>query len=447
MQITENKAKGLAKEFNIKVIAKDFDSRFEEKVKELAPKIKIDGFRPGKVPANIVKARHGERVRSELIEDFLKEATQKIVKDNKLRLATDPYYDFKEIKPGKDFECLVKFDVLPEIKATDLKKLSFKKYTAKVDAKDIKESLETLASQHHTPAPIKKARKTKKGDIAVINFDGKTADGPIQGGSGKDFELELGSNMFIPGFEDQLIGKDKGEKVKVEVKFPDNYDKKLAGKPASFDVEIKDICEKQASKIDDELAKKLGLKNLKELEDAINKELQRQNDRVTHDLIKQDILDSLDKDHKVELPESMVKAEFNNICHRILQSENKHVHSQKEFDAFAKEQEKEYFPIAERRVKLGLVLAEMAKEHGIKVEQKEVNDEVLRHAQSMPGREQEVIEFYQKNPQALAEVRAPLLEEKVINFIIDKAKVTTEEITQKKLVDMTKKREEALEKK
>jgi len=447
MQITENKANGLAKEFAIKVPAKDIDSRFDKKAEQIAPKMKIDGFRPGKVPVNVVKSQQGDRIRGELIEDVLQDAMKKIIVDNKLRMATDPHYDLKENTPGKDFECVVKFEILPEIKVSDVKKLNLKKYTAKVDQKDIKESLDKIAEQHHNPEPIKTARKTKKDDVAVIDFDGKTADGPIQGGSGKDFPLELGAGMFIPGFEEQLIGKNKGDKVKVEVKFPDNYDKKLAGKPATFDVEIKDICEKKPAKVNDDLAKKLGLDDLKALEEAIKGELQKQNDGIAHDLIKQEILDTLDKDHKVELPKSMVEAEFTNICHRILQSEGKHVHSQKEFDDYAKKQEKEYYPIAERRVKLGLVLAELAKEHDIKVEQKEVNDEVLRHAQSMPGREQEVVEFYQKNPQALAEVRAPLLEGKAIDFIISKAKVTNEEITQKKLVDLANKREEALEKK
>lgn len=447
MQITENKAKGLAKEFSVKIPANDIDSRFDAKAEEMAPKMKIDGFRPGKVPVNIVKTRHGDEIRGKLIEDALHEAMKKIINDNKLRMATDPHYDLKENTPGKDFECVVKFEILPEIKITDVKKLNLKKYTAKVDPNDIKESLDKIAGQHHTPEPIKTARKTKEGDVAVIDFDGKTEEGPIQGGSGKDFPLELGANMFIPGFEEQLIGKNKGDKVVVEVKFPDNYDKKLAGKPATFDVEIKDICEKKPAKINDDLAKKLGLDDLKSLEEAVKGELQKQNDGISHDLVKQEILDTLDKDHKVELPESMVKAEFTNICHRLLQSEGQHVHNQKEFDDYAKKQEKEYYPIAERRVKLGLVLAELAKEHKIKIEQKEVNDEVLRHAQSMPGREQEVIEFYQKNPQALAEVRAPLLEGKVIDFIIDQAKVATEEVTQKKLFDLADKREEALESK
>tara|TARA_R110002050_G_scaffold15615_2_gene47947 strand:+ start:2989 stop:4347 length:1359 start_codon:yes stop_codon:yes gene_type:complete len=444
MQITENKANGLAKEFKIKVPTSDVDSRFDSKVKELAPKIKIDGFRPGKVPESVVRSRHGDRVRAELIEDVLQEATKKIITDNNLRMATDPHYDLNENTPGKDFEFTVKFETLPEVKPTDVKKISLKKYTAPVDAKDIKDSLDRIAEQNHISAPIKAARKTKNGDIAIIDFFGKTEDGPIQGGAGNDFNLELGSNMFIPGFEEQLVGKNKGDKVVVDLKFPDNYDKKLAGKPATFDVEIKDIHEKQPSKVNDELATKLGLKDLKALEEAINSELQKQNDGISHDLIKQEILDTLDKDHKIELPESMVRAEFNNICHRLLQSEGKHVHNHKEFEDYAKTQEKEYYSIAGRRVKLGLVLAELAKEHKIKVEQKEVNDEVLRHAHSMPGREKEVVEFYQKNPQALAEVRAPLLEGKVIDFIINQAKVTTEEITQKKLVDLAQKHEEAL---
>lgn len=448
MQVKELKSEKLKKEYEVCFPKSDMEAKFEEKIKDLASSMRIDGFRPGKIPPQIIRQRHGDKARQEMLSDTLEKATNELVSDKKLKLAVRPSYDIKEQGEGKDFKFVVTLETLPEIKPLKLEDLSFTRYTAKVDDKRITDAMKPFLERNQDSAPIKAKRKTKKGDVLVIDFLGKVDGTAFEGGAAKGHKLEIGSGAFIPGFEDQLIGKNVGDDVLVKVTFPKEYSKPLAGKDAEFEVKIHEIHEKIMPALDDAFAQKLGLKDLAALKDLFKGQIEQEHEGMGYEYIKQDVLNTLADHYTIDLPQTMVENEYHSICHRLEAHEGKDGNklSKEAFEKKSKEWRKEYYPIAERRVKLGLVLAEISKTEGLRVTGKELEEAVMRQAQGMPGQEKQVVEYYKKNPQAVESLRAPILEDKTIAHILDKAKVMDKEVGFEKLSKMIEKREEEMEK-
>jgi len=445
MQVKELKSAKLKREYEVTFSAQELDTRLEKQLSSLASTVRIDGFRPGHVPLPVIRQRYGAQAREEMLSEAVQEVTDTLIKDNAFELAGRPAYDVKEQDQGKDFKLKITFELLPKIDVIKLETLALTRYAVKVEEKKVQEALEGIAKKNQDSVPSKEKRKTKKGDVVLIDFLGKVSGKPFEGGKAEGYKLELGSNAFIPGFEDQLVGHHAGDKVVVKVAFPENYSKPLAGKDAEFDVTIQELHEKKMPAIDDAFAEKLGFKSLKDLKDFLKDTIQKEYDGMGHEYAKQDILTLLADHYTVDLPEIMVESEYHGICHRLDAEECGPGGHSPEFQKKCEGWRKEYYPIAERRVKLGLVLAAISNAEGVRVTRKEIEDEVMRQAYGMPGQENKVVEYYKKNPQAIENLKAPLLEEKVIAHILDKATVTKKEVSFEELSLMMKKREEEME--
>ncbi len=436
MKFKELKAEGLNREYEISVSAEDVDSRVAARLAEVGKKVKIAGFRPGKVPARVLNERYGQAAMGEVLEQLVNEYVMKLCNDNNLRPAVQPRIDIKVYDRTKGLDFDVKMEVLPEVEHMDYSKLSLTKKVVEVSEDEVNKSLENIASSHSSSEPLKTKRALKEGDIAVIDFVGRVDGVEFAGGKGSDYSLELGSGTFIPGFEDQIMGQNPGETFDVNVKFPENYGaKELAGKDAVFEVTVKDLHKKVAAKLDDELAKKLGLENLDALKDAVKKQHENQYEGFSRTHMKRDLLDLLDKEYKFDIPETLLEQELKNIVGQWKHQKDNQPESLGE-DAGKTEEEitAEYKPIAERRVRLGLVLTDLGRVEKIEVTDEDRRQAIFREAQRFPGQEQQVFEFFQKNPDALSSLEAPILEEHVVDLIIGKAKVKEEAVTVEELM-------------
>lgn len=447
MQVKEIKQDGLKHELEITIAANDIDKRIDIRLKEVSQTIRMPGFRPGKVPMNIMKKRYGKAVMGEVLEAAVNETSAKAIADKKLKPAMQPKIEVKEFDEGKDLIYSMAIEVLPEFKVADFKGVKLEKPVAKPEKKTIDESLEKIAESNQQTEEIKTKRATKDGDIVVIDFHGRTADDNVEhpGMHAHDHQLKLGGGQFIAGFEEQLVGKKPGEKVEVKVSFPENYGAaELAGRDAIFDTEIKAIHEPKTPKVDDELAKSLGLDNLEALRTAVEEQVQKDLDMHSRMKLKKELLDVLDDKHKFEVPQSMLDMEFDAIKRQIEMEQ-----AQSGSDAkLSKDEEEELKGIAERRVRLGLVLSEIGTENKITVADAELQKAVITEAQKYPGQEKEVFDYYSKNRQALESLRAPLFEEKVVDFILELAdvkekKVSVDELTAEIEDDKPKKKSSA----
>ena len=435
MQVKEIKNDGLSYELEVTVTASDIDSKIEDRLQEVGKTLRLPGFRPGKVPMNILKKRYSSAVMGEVLELAVNDSTAKVLKERNLRPAMQPKIEVKEFDIGKDLKYTMNLEVLPEFNVMNLKDIKAEKPVAKPEKAKIDEALERIASQNRETEVIKTARAAKKGDIVVIDFHGRTKDDnkEHEGMHGHDHELELGSNQFIAGFEEQLTGKKAGDKVAVEVTFPKPYHSEaLAGREAIFDVDLKEIREAKPAEINDAFAKRLGLESEAKLRELVEKQMQTEYDQLSRLKLKRALLDALDEGHDFAVPAGMLDMEYDSILRQIKmerQAENK-----SEEIKLEKEEEEELRAIAERRVRLGMILAEIGRANNIQVLDNELQAAVIREAQRYPGQEAQVFEFYRKNRQALESLRAPVFEEKVIDFIIELADVkdkpaTVEELT------------------
>lgn len=428
MQIKEIKKDGLKHDYEVTLTANDIDGRVDERLKEVSKTIRMPGFRPGKVPMNIMKKRYGKAVMGEVLESAVNESSQKVIQEKKLKPALQPKIEVKEFDEGKDLVYSMSIEVLPEFKVVDIKGVKLEKPVAKPEKKTIDEALERIAESNQTTQEIESKRATKDGDIVIIDFHGRTADDNFEhpGMHAHDHQLKLGSNQFIAGFEDQLVGKKVGDKVEVKVSFPENYGAaELAGRDAIFDTDIKAIHEAVTPKVDDELAKNLGLDDLKALRAAVEEQVQKDLDQHSRMKLKKSLLDVLDEKHEFEVPQSMLDMEFDAIKRQI---EMEQAHSGND-EKLSKEEEAELKEIAERRVRLGLVLSEIGNENKITVADAELQKAVIMEAQKYPGQEKQVFDYYSKNRQALESLRAPLYEEKVVDFLLELAEVKEKEVS------------------
>jgi trigger factor len=442
MQVTETVNEGLKREFKVVVPVADLASKVEARLDELKGQVRINGFRPGKVPVTHLKRLYGRAVMAETIEAAVREANSQIVTERGYKLVREPQVKLPEEKDaveqvieGKtDLAYTVEIEILPPIELADFKGIQVERLSAEVTEAQIDEAVQRIAEQSRPFAARGEGAKAESGDRAVIDFTGKIDGTPFEGGTGGDVTLHLGSGTFIPGFEDQLVGAAVGETRTVKVTFPQTYPAEhLAGKEAEFEVTVKALEAPQPVTVDDEFAKSLGLESLAKLREMVKGRLAQEHAAMSRQKVKRVLLDELDAKHKFGPPPSLVEDEFNNVWKTIqddLASRKRTFEDEGTTEEKAKD---EYRGIAERRVRLGLVIAEIGDKNAIKVTDEELSRAVMERARQMPGQEQKVWEFYRNNPDALAGLRAPIFEDKVIDYILELAKITDKTVTREEL--------------
>ena len=442
MQVTETVSDGLKREFKVVVPAADLASKADVRLGELKDQVRINGFRPGKVPVSHLKRLYGRAVMAEMIESAVREANAQIVTERGFRLVREPKVTLPEeqgtveqvIEGKSDLAYTMAIEILPAIELADFKGIQLERMSAEVTEAEIEESLAKIAEQSRPFAARAEGGKAESGDRVTIDFTGKMEGVPFEGGTGGDVALNIGSGQFIPGFEEQLIGVAAGEQRTVKVTFPQLYPAAhLAGKSAEFDVTVKSIELPQAVTIDDEFAKSLGLDSLAKLGDMVKERLTREHTGMSRQKVKRKLLDELDAKHKFAPPPSLVEDEFNNVWKTIVDDLQERKRTFEEEDTTEEKAKEEYRGIAERRVRLGLVIAEIGERAGIKVSDEELSRVVMDRARQVPGREQKVWDFYRNNPDALASLRAPIYEDKVIDYILELAKVTDKPVSREEL--------------
>lgn len=432
MQVTEINAEGLKRDFKVIVPAGHLETKMQAKLVEVARTVTMPGFRPGKVPMAIVRKKYGPSVMGEILEDAVNEGTGKAITDAGLRPAMQPKVEIVNYAEGADLEFSVAVEVLPEITVMDLATVALVRDKAVPPDAEVDETLTRIAERNETTEVVERA--SEDGDVAVIDFVGKKDGVAFPGGTGEGYSLKLGSNSFIPGFEAQLVGKTAGAEVLVEVTFPESYgNEDLAGKPATFDVKIKEVRASKPAAFDDELAKAVGLESLDALKSAIRDELGRALDAVSRMRLKRALLDVLAANHDFPIPPTMFEQEFGHIWKQV--EDDREAGRLDPADAEKSEDDlkAEYTALAERRVRLGLLLAEVGRVNNIVVTQDDLNRGIMAEARNYPGQEHMVLQYYQKNQEALENLRAPLYEEKVVDFIIEMATVTDNEVSAEEL--------------
>jgi len=433
MQVVETKNEGLLREYAITLLASEIEEKVDFRIEDIRKTANIPGFRPGKVPTALLKQRYGKSVMGEVLEQAVSESSRQAIEDNTLRPAMQPNIEITKFEEGEDLEYTMAVEIMPEIQPMDFSKIEVERLVCKADEKEVDETIDRLAQQYRNSEPIKRARKSKKGDVLVIDFKGMIDGEAFDGGSAEDHHLELGSNQFIPGFEDKLIGTKAGESHSVPVTFPEEYGAEtLAGKDAVFDVEIKEIREMVDTVVDDEFAKTLGQESLEELRKSITERLEQDYVSLSRERLKRELLDILENEHEFEVPPGMVDAEFDSIWNQYEETRKQQgaegAEDAEDEGKSDDELKEDYRKISLRRVQLGLLLTEVGNSNKVEVSAEEVNRGLMTEAQKYPGREKEFIEMYRNNPEAMATMRAPIFEEKVVDFILELANVTEREV-------------------
>lgn len=442
MQVTQTLADGLKREFKVVVPAADIASRADAQLEDMKGKVRVNGFRPGKVPVAHLRRLYGRSVTADVVNNFVGEANRKIVDDNQIKLAMEPKLDFgaddegvTHVLDGKaDLAWTVAVEVLPTFEVGDVAGIKIVKPVAEVADEEVQSRLEDLARRNVTYADKKAKSKAENLDRVIVDFVGKIDGVEFDGGKGEDISVDLGSKTFIPGFEDQLIGVTAGQEKTIEVKFPSNYaSDTLAGKDATFDVKVKAVQAAGELVIDDELAKSVGLESLDKLKEVIKSSIEGEYNNVSRSKVKRQLLDALDAKYSFDLPPTLFQQEFDNVwlqVEREMQQTGRTFEQENTTEEAAKE---DYRKIAARRVRLGLVLAEIGESNKIQVTEEEATRAVIERARQFPGQERQIWEFYTKNPQAIAELRAPIFEDKVVDHILSLADVTEDKVSKEDL--------------
>jgi trigger factor len=442
MQVTETLAEGLKHEFQISVPASDLDAKADARLVDLKEKVRLNGFRPGKVPVSHLKKVYGRSVMAETIDQTIRDTNSQIFTERGFRLATEPKITMpterkavEDILTGKsDLTYTVSIEVVPAIQLADFKSFTVEKPVAEVTDADVDEAIKRIADQSRAFAAKGDSAKAESGDRVTISFKGSINGTPFEGGTGENIQVTIGSNTFIPGFEEQLLGIAAGETRTLKVSFPKNYaSEKLAGQPAEFETTATLIEAPQDTAINDDFAKTLGLESLDKLKEAARERLTAEFAGATRQRVKRMLLDRLDESHRFEAPPSLIDEEFNLMWNSIkaeMESSGKTFADEDTTEEAAKE---EYRKIADRRVRLGLVLSEIGEKNKITVTDDEVSRAVIERARQMPGREKEVWDYYRNNANALAQLRAPIYEDKVVDFILELANVTEKKVSREDL--------------
>jgi len=442
MQVKETVADGLKHEFQISVPAADIEAKVDARLVDMKDKVRLNGFRPGKVPVGHLKRLYGRSVAAETIEQLIRDTNAGIFTERGFKLATEPKVtmpteakEIEDVLAGKsDLSYTVAVEVVPAIQLADFKSFTVEKPVADVSDADVDDAVKRIAEQNRSYSAKAEGAKAESGDRVTVSFKG-TIDGvAFDGGTGEGIQVVIGSNTFIPGFEEQLIGMASGETRTLKVTFPKNYaSEKLAGQPAEFETTATAIEAPQDATIDDEFAKTLGLESLDKLKEAARERLTQEFAGATRQRVKRTLLDRLDETHRFDAPPSLVEEEFTLMWNSIkaeMESSGKSFADEDTTEEAAKE---EYHKIADRRVRLGLVLSEIGEKNKISVTDDEVGKAVIERARSMPGREKEVWDYYRSNANALAQLRAPIYEDKVVDFILELATVTEKKVSKEEL--------------
>ncbi|MFA5539519.1 MAG: trigger factor [Gemmobacter sp.] len=428
MQVTETLNEGLKRGYTITVTAAELDAKVQEKLVEAQPQIEMKGFRKGKVPMALLRKQYGQRLLGDAMQDAIDGAMKDHFEASGDRPALQPKVEMQDGETwaeGQDVVVAMSYEALPEIPEVDLSGVALERLVVKADDAAVDEALANLAGNAQSFEDRKKGTKAKDGDQVVIDFKGSVGGEEFEGGAAEDFPLVLGSGQFIPGFEEQLVGVKAGEERAVTVTFPENYGAThLAGKEALFECTVKAVKAPKPAEIDDELAKKYGAEDLAAFKSRIGEQLEAEYQGAARAVLKRGLLDSLDGLVSFELPPSLVEAEAGQIAHQLWHEEHPEV---QDHNHDAIEPTDEHVKLAERRVRLGLLLAEIGRKAGVEVTDAEMTQAVLAQARQYPGQEREFFEFIQKNPQAQQQLRAPIFEDKVVDHILAAAQVTEKE--------------------
>jgi trigger factor len=442
MQVTETLSEGLKREFQVLLAANELEDRLTNELSGMKDKVQLKGFRPGKVPVAHLRKVYGRSVMADVLQNAVNEANQKIITDNNLKLALEPQVEFpsdksvvdKALDAKSDLAFKVALEVLPSFELADLSDVSLTKYVATPSDAEVDEALERMAGQSRPFNDKGEGAEAATGDRVTIDFVGRIDGTEFEGGKGEGIDLELGSASFIPGFEEQLVGAKVGEQRLVKVSFPEAYGaEQLAGKAAEFDVTVQKIQAPGEAQIDDEFAKGLGMESLEKLKEAVSKAIGTDYEAASRRKLKKELLDALDGKYAFDLPPSLVHQEFAAVWAQVEQDLKTRGKTFEDEDTTEEKAQGEYRKIAERRVRLGLVLAQVGESADIKVSDEEVNQALIARVRQFPGQEQQVWDFYRKNAQALAELRAPLFEEKVVDHVLAQVKLVEEPVSKEAL--------------
>ena len=455
MAITETLSEGLKREFEVVITSAEIDILVNEKLVGIAKEAKLPGFRPGKVPISVVKNRFGKQVLGEVVRETIDNASKETMDSNKLTASSQPKIEIISFEEGEDLKAKLSVEIMPNFEIPELSSLEIIKPVVEIVDKDINDAVEKIAKENISTNLIKKNRAAKLGDTLVIDFLGKVDDVAFEGGEAKGHNLKLGSNSFIPGFEDGLVGALKDKTIFVKVTFPLDYQaKNLAGKEAVFETTVNEIREDAKLEINDEFAKTLGMETLEALKNAVSEQIKKQHDEASRQKAKRDILDKLANAVSFELPETLEKEEYASIC-KAMNPNAKPDHDQdQDHDlpapdkGMSKAEKDDASEISKRRVRLGLLLSEIGRKNNIKVEEEDTRNAMMKEIQKYPGQEKEVMEYFKKNPDAQQQLAGPVFEDKIIDFILELAKVkekivSIEELYKSEELDLNKEAEKA----
>ncbi len=449
MAVTQTLSEGLKREFEVIITKKEIEKLVYQKLENIAKEANLPGFRPGKVPVSVVKNRFGKQVLGEVVRESVDTASKDTMEKNKLTPSSQPKIEIVSFEEGKDLKAKLFVEIMPDFEIPDLSSLDITKPVVKVGEKDINEAVEKIAKENVGTKEIAKDRPAQKGDTLVIDFIGKIDDQPFDGGEAKGHNLKLGSNTFIPGFEDALIGALRGKTINVKVTFPKDYQaKNLAGKDAVFETKVNEIKEDVEVKIDDDFAKTLGMNDLEALKKAVSEQISKQHQAQSRDKAKRQILDKLADIVSFELPETLEKEEYDNICKAMNPNSKPDSDKTKKTNpdpdkGMSKEEKLDASEIAKRRVRLGLLLSEIGRKNNIKVEEEDTRNAMMREIQKYPGQEKKIMDYFKNNPEAQQQLSGPIFEDKIIDFILELAnvkekKVSVEDLYKEDEIDLKK---------
>ncbi|MBL4665733.1 MAG: trigger factor [Sneathiella sp.] len=430
MQVTQTSSEGLKRDFTVVVEAAEIETKVTNKLVEVGQQVKLPGFRPGKVPMSVLRQRYARQIMGEVLEGTVNETSQSVLSENALRPAQQPKIEITKFDEGSDLEFTMEVEVMPDFEPTDFSKLKLVKLVTEVEDAKVDEALEQIAGSQKNFEKVARNRKAKNGDAIMMDFAGKVDGEAFEGGSAEGHQLELGSNQFIPGFEEQLVGQKGGDELDVTVTFPENYGAEhLAGKEAVFSVKVHEVLESADVVIDDEFAKKLGLNDLDDLKATVRQRIESEYSQLSRQTMKRSMLDALAETHDFEVPPGMKQTEFDGIWEQFTKELERTNEKLEDQDQSEEELREEYDAIAVRRVRLGLLLAEVGRLNNIDVSTEEVQQAMMTQARNYPGQEQQVLQMFQKNQEMQNSLRAPIFEDKVVDFIAELATITEKKVS------------------
>lgn len=441
MQVTETKAEGLKREIEVVVPAADLEARLQTRLFEAKDQVRLKGFRPGKVPVSHLRKTYGRSLMAEIVNQIINETPRKVIADRNERSAMQPEVAMTEdegeaekvLGGGSDFRFTLRYETLPSFDVKDTSDIAIERPVVEVADEEVEEQVKRIAENARTYSD--KDGAAENGDRVTMDFVGKIDGEAFQGGSAEDSNLVIGSGQFIPGFEDQLVGAKAGEDREVKVSFPQDYGAEhLAGKDAIFDVKVKAIAAPGALELNDELAKQLGLDSIEKLREIVRGQIESQFGAMTRQKVKRQLLDALDKDYDFPLPEKLVEAEFNNIWSQVSRELEQSGKSFEDEDTTEEKARGDYRKLAERRVRLGLVLSEIGEKAGVTISDEELQRALFEQVRQYPGQEQQVYDYFRKTPEAIQSLRAPIYEEKVVDHLLGSVKVTDKTVSREELM-------------